>query len=125
MLKYAKIINKETNLCEVGTGTNTAFYQSIGMTEIDVEQAYNGQWYVKGFAPEKPAPTKEEVKQMRKAYRHEHIDDNTAERSRKMANGTWTDEDEAAYLALDSEVTAYIEEHLPYPTDPIIEPKEE
>lgn len=59
-------------------------------------------------------PTDEEIRQMRIQYRREHIDDQTAERSRKMANGTWTDEDEAAYLALDAEVTAYIEEHYPY-----------
>lgn len=38
-------------------------------------------------------------------------------RSRKMANGSWTDEDEQAYLALDTEVTAWIEENLPYPED--------
>lgn len=121
MIKYAKIINEETKQCEVGLGTNIEYYKSVGMSEMDVEQAYTGDWYIVGYAPVKPAPTKEEVKQMRKAYRHEHIDDNTAERSRKMANGTWTQEDEAAYLALDAEVTAYIEEHLPYPTDPIVE----
>ena len=62
-------------------------------------------------------PTKEEIKQMRINYRREHIDDQTAERSRKMANGTWTDEDEQNYLALDAEVTAWIEENLPYPVE--------
>lgn len=55
MKKYAKVINEETKLCEVGLGTNSAFYQSIGMTEMEVEQAYDGTWYVKGYAPEKPA----------------------------------------------------------------------
>lgn len=58
--KYAKIINKETKACEVGTGTNTAFYKSIGMSEMEVEQAYNGQWYLKGYAPAKPEPSVEE-----------------------------------------------------------------
>lgn len=53
MLKYAKIIN-EQNQCEVGLGTNTAFYQSIGMQEMEVEQAYDGSWYLLGFAPERP-----------------------------------------------------------------------
>lgn len=71
--------------------------------------------------PPAPAPTKEDIKQMRIDYRHTHIDDQTLERNRKMANGTWTQEDEAEYLALDAEVTAYIEENLPYPTDPITE----
>lgn len=57
MIKYAKIIDEETKLCEVGIGTNIEFYQSIGMTEMDVEQAYNGQWYVAGHAPEEPEKT--------------------------------------------------------------------
>lgn len=51
---YAKIINEETKQCEVGVGTNTEFYKSIGMVEMEVEQAYNGQWYVKGYAPAEP-----------------------------------------------------------------------
>ena len=62
-------------------------------------------------------PTKDEIKELRKEYRQHNIDDKTAERSRKMANGTWTDEDEQAYLALDAEVTAWIEENLPYPVE--------
>ena len=65
MKKYAKIVNEETKACEVGLGTNSASYQSIGMTEMEVEQAYDGQWYVEGFAPIKPAPTKEEQQKAR------------------------------------------------------------
>ena len=55
MKKYAKVVNEETKLCQVGLGTNSAFYQSIGMTEMEVEQAYDGSWYLQGYAPEKPA----------------------------------------------------------------------
>lgn len=55
---YAKIINEETKQVEVGTGTNIKFYQSIGMSEMEVEQAYNGEWYLKGYAPEKPVEQK-------------------------------------------------------------------
>lgn len=51
---YAKIINEKTKEVSVGIGTNAKFYKSIGMTEMDVEQAYNGQWYVKGYAPAEP-----------------------------------------------------------------------
>ena len=69
---YAKVINEETKACEVGVGTNTAFYQSIGMEEMEVEQAYNGSWYLKGYAPAKPEPTKEEQQKARaEAYRLE------------------------------------------------------
>ena len=60
MLKYAKIVNEETGLVEVGLGTNSAFYQSIGMIEMEVEKSYNGTWYLKGYAPAKPEPTLEE-----------------------------------------------------------------
>lgn len=59
-------------------------------------------------------PTHDEIRQQRIAYRQSHIDDQTAERSRRQANGTWTEEDEVTYLALDAEVTAWIEENLPY-----------
>lgn len=115
MLKYAKIIDENLKICQVGTGTNVKFYESIGMTEMDVEQAYDGSWYVAGYCPEKPAPTYEEVDKAREEYRKEHIDSKTAMRSRKMANQTWTQEDERAYLDLDAEVTAYIEKNFPYP----------
>ena len=69
MKKFAKIINEETKACEVGLGTNTAFYSSIGMTEMEVEQAYNGGWYLKGYAPEKSQEVKEdEVRAVRNSY---------------------------------------------------------
>ena len=50
---YAKIENEETKQVFVGTGTNTAFYKSINMSEMDVEQGYDGQYYLAGYAPEK------------------------------------------------------------------------
>ena len=72
MKKYAKVINEETKQCEVGTGTNSAYYQSIGMTEMEVEQAYDGYWYLAGYAPAKPVPTKEEQQKAREeAYKAE------------------------------------------------------
>ena len=61
MIKYAKIINEETGLCEVGTGTNATFYQSIGMIELDVQQSdIDGAWYLKDKCPMK---SEEEKKQ--------------------------------------------------------------
>lgn len=78
MQKYAKIVNPKTGLCEVGTGNPDAvwqhpgvdnmktlyvsdFYESLGMELMEVEQAYNGSWYVAGMAPKKPEPTTEEI----------------------------------------------------------------
>ena len=69
MKKYAKIINEETKEVSIGTGTNSAFYQSIGMTEIEVEEGYDGSWYLKGYAPEKPIEQREaEVRAVRNQY---------------------------------------------------------
>lgn len=48
---YAKIINETTKKCEVGLGTNTEFYKSIGMEDLEVEKAYDGSYYLKGYAP--------------------------------------------------------------------------
>lgn len=54
MIKYAIITNRETKQCNVGIGTDFEFYKSIGMEEVEVEQAYDGNWYVKGYAPVEP-----------------------------------------------------------------------
>ena len=58
--KYAIITNQETKTVDVGLGTDEQFYKSIGMTEMNVEQAYNGAWYLKGYAPQRPEPTPQE-----------------------------------------------------------------
>lgn len=60
MIAYAKIVNEKTKECKVGSGTNKDFYESIGMTEMEVEKAHNSVWYLKGYAPAKPEPTLEE-----------------------------------------------------------------
>ena len=69
------------------------------------------------FEKEPYIPTWEDIDKARERYREEHIDTRTKARVRKMANGSWTDEDEQAYIALDAEVTAWIEENLPYPVE--------
>ena len=75
MKKYAKIINEETKLCEVGLGTNKNFYASIGMEEMEVEQAYDGSWYVKGYAPVKPVEELQaEVRAVRNSYLETYVD---------------------------------------------------
>ena len=71
MLKYAKIINEETKQCEVGLGANSSFYQSIGMIETDVEQAYNGNWYVEGYAPQ--PSIEEQNEQIRKQRQERYV----------------------------------------------------
>jgi hypothetical protein len=65
MIKYAKVIDNELGLCEVGTGTNADFYKSIGMTQQDVEQSEkDNQWYLSEkcphYTPEEESEQREE-----------------------------------------------------------------
>ena len=54
MLKYCQILNNETGRVAIATGTNTAYYQSIGMVERDVEQSdVDYDWYLKEKCPHK------------------------------------------------------------------------
>lgn len=60
MLKYAKIINEQAGLCEVGIGTNAKFYQSIGMIPLDVQQSdIDNNWYLAEKCPMKTDEQKE------------------------------------------------------------------
>lgn len=69
VIKYAKIIDLEKKTCEVGLGTNEKYYLSLGMTKQDVELGYDGNWYLFGYAPAKPAPTiEEQVKAKEQEY---------------------------------------------------------
>ena len=119
MKKYAKIINEETKACEVGVGTNTSFYASIGMTEMEVEQAWNGSWYVAGYAPVKPEPTKEEQQKARQeAYRAE-VDPITCHINR-LKDEEQTAEVIAEIAQLVEERKAKVEEikqRFPYPVE--------
>ena len=60
MIKYARITNQETGLCEVGLGTNSQFYKSIGMKELNVKQSdVDNQWYLADKCPMKTDEQKE------------------------------------------------------------------
>lgn len=60
--RYAKIIDEETHEVQLGVGCPDEYYVVIGMTLMDVEQAYNNCWYEAGYAPIKPEPTIDEKK---------------------------------------------------------------
>lgn len=72
--RYAKIINEETHEVQVGVGCLDEYYEEIGMTKMDVEQAYNYLWYVAGYAPVEPEPTPEEIKKRRIAELKAELD---------------------------------------------------
>lgn len=123
MKAYAIIINDKTKQCDIGTGTNIAYYKSIGMTEMDVEQAYDGQWYLVGYAPEPPAPTHDEQSEKRALAYQNEVDPITAHIQR-LRDKEQTEEVIAEIAELIAERDAKVEEikaRFPYPTDPIYE----
>lgn len=69
MKKYAKIIDEKTNEVQVGAGCSDEYYKEIGMTKMEVEQSYNGLWYVKGYAPEESEDDKQiRVRAIKNSY---------------------------------------------------------
>jgi recombinational DNA repair protein RecR len=50
-LMWARIIDDITKRCEVGLGNNEKLYVSKNMSLMDVEKAYNGIYYIMGYAP--------------------------------------------------------------------------
>ena len=106
---YAKEIDETTKQCNVGVGTDTDFYKLIGFKELEVEQSYNGNWYLKGYAPQKPVEEEfEELKQRKKEQLKESRDDylklknyNLSENDKfnmtNLLNG-YTEEDRNKYI---------------------------
>lgn len=68
MKKWAKVINEETKTCEVGLGTDGEYYRQLGYRYVEVEEASNGMWYLKGYAPMQPYTPKEvlEIERLKK-----------------------------------------------------------
>lgn len=115
MLKYAKIIKEQTKEVSIALGSNPP----KDYTEMDVEQGYDGNWYIEGYAPEPPAPTHEEIREMRaRAYQAE-VDPITSHISR-LRDAEQTEEIAAEIAELVAERDAKvveIKERLPYPDE--------
>lgn len=58
MKLLAKISNEKTKQVDVADLRQKDHFEKIGFSEQEVEQAWNGSWYLKGYAPEKPAEQK-------------------------------------------------------------------
>lgn len=56
MKKFAKLLDKETGLVSVSVAADPdmPYFTEHGYAYLDVEQAYNGNWYLVGYAPEQP-----------------------------------------------------------------------
>lgn len=66
MIKYAKVINDVSGLCEVAEGSDIDFYKSIGMTQLDIEQSdVDNNWYLSELCPHKSEEEKEQEEKER------------------------------------------------------------
>lgn len=105
-------------------GNNTPFAdvaKSLGWTltidENDTEKAYDGSLWEKGYAPEKPEPTKEEVRQTREALYRDQKDPITCQ-IQSLRDEEQTEEIIAeidALITKRAEIVAKIKQDNPYP----------
>lgn len=51
MERLARITDAKSMAVDVAEGTDERFFRSIGFEPMDVEQADNGDWYVRGHIP--------------------------------------------------------------------------
>lgn len=101
--KYAKVINNRTHEVQVGVGCPDEYYVEIGMEIMNVEQAYNGKWYVAGYAPVQPEPTVDEKKEMVRTVRDQYINEIEWRVSRyrdQKELGMATTDDEQTYIQI-------------------------
>lgn len=111
MIKYAKVVDENTKQCEVGAGTNDAFYRKIGMKKLDVEQcSWNSKWYLTGHVPPEP---EEHAKQTRIAQIKTELaskDDKSTRSVRAILAGTATEADRQFLINVEAEVQALRQE---------------
>lgn len=129
MLKYIQIADEETKLVNVNDNDDMTAEEAtiLGLSEEkhEVEQAYDGDWYLLGYAPEKQAPTHEEISSLREQAYIQEIDTLHAQRQRKTIIGTWTEENEANYIAEVKQLSEDIANRYPYPEETVTEIVEE
>lgn len=125
-MKYAKVVNESTKVCEVGLGTNAKFYESIGMTKMEVEQGYDGQWYVHGYAPVKPQElVVQEALVQAKAERAEEVEalivevegmvfdaDETSQARMSVAASSMTDDETNVWVLRDNTIVEVTKSQL-------------
>ena len=119
MLKYAKIIDEKTKLVQIGVGCPDEYYIEIGMTKMDVELSYNGNWYVKGYAPQEPVPTEEDQRKKREIAYKDEVDPITCHIQR-LCDEEQTEEVIAEIEELKQERAEKVEEikaRFPYPVE--------
>lgn len=105
MILYAMIADPKTNKCFVGLGTDEEFYKSLGMTKMDVAQAWDGNWYRAGFVPEKPASVEKEETLANLKSQLETLDEKSNRSMRAILAGTATESDRTFLANLEAQAT--------------------
>lgn len=82
--------------------------------EQELETAYDGQIYLKGYAPQKPEPTKEEQEQNRARAYKEEVDPLHSRKQRKIILEEWSEDDEREYVLKVKELSDKIAKEYPY-----------
>lgn len=127
MLLYAKIENEETKVCSVGLGTDAEVYISMGMTEQEVEQAYDGCWYIAGYAPQKPVEQREAEARAERDRRIEAIRWRIERYQTQLAIGIETSDTETKYKKILKYIQALrditLQENFPEYIEWPVEPK--
>lgn len=81
----------------------------------EIELAYDGCYYLKGFAPIQPTDEyNEQQSQNRSEAYIKQTDPLTLRKMRKLALNEWTEEDEAQYIAEIQRISQEIDKEFPY-----------
>lgn len=71
MKKYALVINDETKQVSICDDSQIEHFKECGYTKQDVEESYNGLWYLKGYAPQETVAEKNENIRKQRQARYE------------------------------------------------------
>lgn len=116
--------NKIIAINETGDFPCLVFDEIIEDTEHTVEdyEHYKGEFLLKSDIP---APTREEIAKLREQAYIKEVDTLHAQKMRKTVISTWTEEDEANYIAEVKRLSEDIANRYPYPEETVTEIVEE
>lgn len=110
--------NKLIGFCEFQDSDIIKSLIGSGYTEIadgECEQAYDGNYYIKGFAPQQSIEEYNEQQRLLRASSYaSQLDPLTARKARKEVIGEWTEQDESEYVLKMAELSQKIKEENPY-----------
>lgn len=99
VLKYGKIVNPITGLCNIGIGDDIEYYKSIGFVELNVQQSeIDSFWYLEEKCPKRTEIQKRIIEiETEKQVIQEQLDELDLKSIRALREGG-TNEDGVPYL---------------------------